>query len=366
MQISPDGSYLIVGCAYESLQIFDIIDINNVFSAVWPVLSGTGGPITPRYACVFPGGITGSGYADGSSLLAWVQTNATDSTTTLNALTYPNPPQIVAFPSPDDSNGCASTAQAHVISIAGSAIRKYNTADTSTPLSTTPTNCPVAGWAGTLLKSELIYHGRDPVCNCPDKATKPCPPGIVLSAQEGDISDIMKPYQGFYMEGREFLEGLNGKLITAFSNVTVPVALIYDDPNVTGAVRPCPNGTWSLGVNDSKILGKIAVIHYNFGWRSSCGIGAAEFLARLADGGAAGFFLGLRPGSRNTIVVTPPYDFPIVALQFRVVDDIVSALQLQPLGLTPSPTPTSASAVVYLPPLVALLMSALARVLFVE
>jgi hypothetical protein len=344
LSISPDGGYLIVGCAFESMQIFDITNLDNIYSVAWPLVTGLGQQITPSLVCQFPGGLTGSGYADSGSLLSWsTTTNGTN--TTLNALTFPNPYQIAEFPSPPDLYWCASTQAAHLVSIAATSIRLYSTSNTGAPFSTTPVMCPDLNWVGTVARTEAFYHAREPVCNCPNKDSLPCPPGLLLTAQEGDVSDIMVPFLGFFLEGRDFLEGLNMPSFTTDKSVTLPVAFLSGNPKFSSSsVRPCANSTLNVVANDSRVAGKIVVVDYTYDVPAECGVGIPEFAFTLLGAGMSGFFLSLPPASPNQILVAPPIGIPIMAIQATMAEAIGEAwVRQSPPPVSPSVTSTPSS-----------------------
>jgi len=256
-------------------------------------------------------------------------------------LTYPNPYQVSVFTAPNDLNWCATTAKAHIISIGQSAIRFYNTSSPTVSFSNTAVLCPNLLWAGSIAQSETFFHQRDPECNCPDKGSKPCPPGMYLTTTEGDVSDVMETFDGMFLMGREYLDSQNNRLTTSVANISLTVAYVSgNDSIVPASVQICSKGAYLAGgVNSSLIAGKVVVTDYDFDYVAQCGFDGYAFLAALNGSGVGAALIGLPPGSLPSFLVSPAYNTPLLFIQASMVDAVRTAWTRQ--ARSPVPVPTS-------------------------
>jgi len=338
LRISPGGGSLIVGCFVESMAVFDISDLVNIKLVAFPMTTGLGETITPAVPCQFPGGLTGSGYSDGTTLPAWIKANQT--TVSLNALTQPDPYQIAEFPTPPDLVWCASTERAKIISLSQSALRFFDTSSQS-PFSTTTVLCPGYNWAGTIAQNEVFYHLRDPSCNCPNKQTLPCPPGMILKGIEGSVSDLTDPFNsGFFLVGRDYIESTTCPLTTEKANVTFPVALLSGNASLVPlGTQLCPTGKLDLVANDPRVTGKVVVVDYDYNPGADCGADYGVLFAALGSSGATAVVFGLPPGSTPYWYAGPPQSMPVLFGLSPMVDAVRSGWTRVPVQFVPSPSP---------------------------
>src|SRR5690348_1414478 len=128
--------------------------------------------------------------------------------TEVNALTQSDPYQIVSFPAKEKLYWCAITTSARALLIGHHTIQFFKPSAPSDPFASNDVTCASFQWAGTIAGAEVFYHQRNPECNCPDKASLPCPPGIQLIA-DGDLSSIMAPFGSYFLSGRDYADSVN-------------------------------------------------------------------------------------------------------------------------------------------------------------
>jgi len=316
-------------------------DVTNPVSVSHSKATGTGYPIIPSYACFSPGGAYGQGFADGLSLVGW-QNQINDTYQEVTVVTVPDPVQLASFPATDQFATCAITAAAHVIALGPRSLSFYKTSQPDTPFAIDRPGCPLMWWLGTFGQHEHFYHGNVGECNCADKESKPCPPGIQLLGEYEVTPYLVNFSTGFYTAGHDFQVGGSSPSTSQWNNVTYPLEFtnVNNDTNWRSGIVLCyAEGMRNLSLSDPLVFGKVIMAGPLF--PTSCPAGA--FARAVLAAGAVGFIRILRETVPLAQFTTPPTQVPYLFATYAMGLSLKLAWNATPPEIIPPPasTPTS-------------------------
>jgi hypothetical protein len=270
----------------------------------------------PTYSCLFAGGPTGQGYADGLTLVGW-QNQFNDTYQEVTVMTVPDPVQLASFPTGEPFYACAITPNAHVLTSAPHSISFYKTSQPDTPFAIHNPGCPGVYWLGTIGQHENFYHANNAECNCPNRALKPCPSGVQLLG-EYEVSPYLVNFSsGFYTAGLDFQVGGNSPSTTDWPNVTYPLEFsnLSNDTNWGRGVVLCyAEGVRNLSSADPLVFGKVIMAGPEFPVNCQ----AYTLVEAVLGAGASGFIRILPEGLPAQAYASSPIPFPYLAVTYEM------------------------------------------------
>jgi len=297
----------------------------------------SGVALSPNYQCLTPGTLMNNGWADGTTLTAWInQVNASYQET--NVLTALSPAlQVLPFGINEVLEQCATTALAHVINIGTTNVTFYDVF-TQNILNVIKSPCENAlFWTGTIANYETFFHGRSPQCNCDTNPNAPCPPGMQLTLTPGvsqpgaSLTSYLSDFStGYFLSGRDYLDAQYvepSAFTTATALFSAPVVVVGGNDSLGISPNICvpdPQNPGQLTV-DTTVLPASFYANKTVVAMPNPGCSYTGFGVLIGQAGAAAVIAVLEADRELFFLGAPNTAFPLVVCTNALGNAILDA-----------------------------------------